>query len=114
LGSINRGNQVKFMKNKNWAGSCLSTSVVTPGRKDSAWAHLANHPLRILPWLGLVVTLAAAVVSGVIVGLIARSAGRNQRGEPVPFGPFLAIGALVGLFFGPQLFGIYVRFAGLA
>jgi leader peptidase (prepilin peptidase)/N-methyltransferase len=63
---------------------------------------------------GLVVALAAAVVFGVIIGLIARSAGRNQRGQPIPFGPFLALGALAGLFFGTQLFGIYARFAGLA
>ncbi len=62
---------------------------------------------------GLTVALAAAVVFGVVIGLIARSAGRNQRGQPIPFGPFLALGALVGLFFGPQLFDIYVRFAGL-
>ena len=63
---------------------------------------------------GLVVALAAAVVFGVIIGLIARSAGRNKAGQPIPFGPFLALGALVGLFYGPQLFLIYVRFAGLA
>jgi len=63
---------------------------------------------------GLVVALAASVVSGVIIGLIARSAGRNERGQPIPFGPFLAIGALVGLFFGPQLFLLYARYAGLA
>jgi len=54
------------------------------------------------------------VAFGAIIGLIARSAGRNQRGEPIPFGPFLALGALTGLFFGPQLFDIYARFAGLA
>jgi len=63
---------------------------------------------------GLVVALAAAVVFGVVIGLIARSAGRNRRGQPIPFGPFLALGALAGLFFGPQLFDIYARFAGLA
>jgi leader peptidase (prepilin peptidase) / N-methyltransferase len=62
---------------------------------------------------GLTVALAAAVVFGVIIGLIARSAGRNRRGQPIPFGPFLALGALVGLFFGAQLFDIYARFAGL-
>jgi leader peptidase (prepilin peptidase)/N-methyltransferase len=62
---------------------------------------------------GLTVALAAAVVFGVIIGLIARSAGRNKRGQPIPFGPFLALGALAGLFFGPQLFDIYARFAGL-
>ena len=63
---------------------------------------------------GLTVALAAAVVFGVLIGLVARSAGRNKRGQPIPFGPFLALGALAGLFFGPQLFDIYARFAGLA
>jgi leader peptidase (prepilin peptidase)/N-methyltransferase len=63
---------------------------------------------------GLAVALAGAVVFGVIIGLIVRSAGRNKRGQPIPFGPFLALGALAGLFFGPQLFNIYARFAGLA
>jgi len=63
---------------------------------------------------GLVVALAAAVVFGVLIGYIARAAGRNQRGQPIPFGPFLALGALTGLFFGPQLFDAYARFAGLA
>ncbi len=63
---------------------------------------------------GLVVALAAAVVSGMVVGSVARWAGRSRRGQPIPFGPFLALGAVVGLFFGPQLFDIYLRFAGLA
>ena len=63
---------------------------------------------------GLAVALAAAVVSGVVIGLIARSVGRNKRGQPIPFGPFLALGALVGLFYGAQLFDVYARFAGLA
>ena len=54
------------------------------------------------------------MVFGVVIGLIARTAGRNKRGQPIPFGPFLALGALAGLFFGPQLFDIYARFAGLA
>ena len=63
---------------------------------------------------GLVVALAAAVVFGVIIGFLARSAGRNKAGQPIPFGPFLALGALVGLFYGPQLFNAYARFAGLA
>ncbi len=63
---------------------------------------------------GLAVALAAAVVLGVVIGLTARSAGRTRRGQPIPFGPFLALGALAGLFFGPRLFDIYLRFVGLA
>jgi len=63
---------------------------------------------------GLAVALAAAVVLGVVIGLAARSAGRNKRGQPIPFGPFLALGALVGLFFGHPLFAAYLRLVGIA
>ncbi len=54
------------------------------------------------------VALFAAVVAGVIVGLVMRAMGRAKSGQPVPFGPFLAIGALVGLFFGPVIFNWYI------
>jgi len=61
-----------------------------------------------LGWRSLLVALFAAVLSGVVIGLILRGSGRNRRGQPVPFGPFLALGALVGLLFGPGLFSWYV------
>ena len=64
-------------------------------------------------FLGLsrtVVALFVAVVSGVVVGLVLRYAGRSHRGQQIPFGPFLAVGALVGLFFGAAIAGWYLRF----
>jgi leader peptidase (prepilin peptidase)/N-methyltransferase len=62
----------------------------------------------------LVVGLFVAVLTGAVIGLLARRAGRNRKGQPIPFGPFLALGGLVGLFFGPQLFGWYVGLVGLS
>jgi leader peptidase (prepilin peptidase) / N-methyltransferase len=59
-------------------------------------------------WRALVVALFAAVAFGVVGGLVARAAGRNKAGQPVPFGPFLALGGLVGLFFGDTIFAWYV------
>lgn len=44
--------------------------------------------------LGLGVTMGLAVVSGAIVGLLARFSGRLAPGQPMPFGPFLVLGAL--------------------
>lgn len=64
-------------------------------------------------FLGLRATLVAvfvAVVAGVVVGLAARAARRLVRGQAVAFGPFLAFGAVVGLFFGEALFALYLRF----
>jgi len=56
------------------------------------------------------VALAASVASGVVVGLILRHAGRSGKGQHIPFGPFLAIGALVGLFFGSAIAAWYLGY----
>lgn len=53
--------------------------------------------------------LLAAFASGAIVGLlmIVRE-GAAARKKGVPFGPFLAIGGLIGVLAGPSLVGLYV------
>jgi leader peptidase (prepilin peptidase)/N-methyltransferase len=53
--------------------------------------------------------MLAAFLSGTLVGMavIARKGPREGRKTAVPFGPFLALGALVGLFAGDQLIGWY-------
>jgi leader peptidase (prepilin peptidase)/N-methyltransferase len=62
-------------------------------------------------YLGAAVAPAmlAAFLSGTLVGLavIARKGPREGRKTAVPFGPFLALGALVGLFAGPELIHWY-------
>ncbi len=58
---------------------------------------------------GMAVALATAVVSGVIAGLVGRISGKTRAGAEVPFGPFLALGAVVGLLWGEWLFDLYLR-----
>ena len=65
-------------------------------------------------FLGLrstVVALFASILAGVIIGLLLRALGRTRRGQQIPFGPFLAVGALVGLFFGRAIFDWYLALA---
>jgi leader peptidase (prepilin peptidase)/N-methyltransferase len=52
----------------------------------------------------------AALVSGTVVGaiLIARLGAREGRKAGIPFGPWLALGALVGLFAGDDLVDWYL------
>ncbi|MGQ9678173.1 MAG: prepilin peptidase [bacterium] len=57
----------------------------------------------------IAVALTCAVLSGVIVGVMARALGKIKAGAEVPFGPFLALGGLVGLFWGELLFDLYLR-----
>ena len=48
-------------------------------------------------WLGLTglgLLVALAVLSGAAVGLLGRLSGRLKRGQPMPFGPFLAAAGL--------------------
>jgi leader peptidase (prepilin peptidase)/N-methyltransferase len=52
-----------------------------------------------------------ALVTGVLVGavVIARKGAREGRKTAVPFGPFLALGALVAVFAGQDLVDLYVN-----
>ena len=50
--------------------------------------------------------LAALVPSAVLIAARGISAGRKSK---IPFGPFLAIGGLVGWFVGPELLDAYLR-----
>jgi leader peptidase (prepilin peptidase)/N-methyltransferase len=53
--------------------------------------------------------MLAAFLAGSIVGvvIIARE-GADARKKGVPFGPFLALGGLIGLYWGPELVDAYV------
>jgi leader peptidase (prepilin peptidase)/N-methyltransferase len=55
----------------------------------------------------LLVALLAGVLYGAIV--IARAGTREGRKTAVPFGPFLALGALVAVFVGPQIVDVYMN-----
>jgi len=56
-----------------------------------------------LPLVILVSSLVGAIVG---VGIIAVS--KEKRNVPIPFGPFLAFGALIALFWGSQLIHMYL------
>jgi leader peptidase (prepilin peptidase)/N-methyltransferase len=58
---------------------------------------------------GVAPAMLAAFLAGSLVGLaiIARE-GKDARKKGVPFGPFLAFGGLIGLYWGPELVDAYV------
>lgn len=61
-----------------------------------------------LGWQGVLFTIMASSFIGTVVGTIAMiKAGKGLK-MAVPFGPFLAIGAILYLFFGPQLIDLYL------
>ena len=58
---------------------------------------------------GVAPAMLSAFLAGSLVGLliIARE-GKDARKKGVPFGPFLAFGGLIGLYWGPELVDAYV------
>src|ERR1035437_2059719 len=55
--------------------------------------------------------IMVALVSGVVLGavVIARKGAQEGRKTAIPFGPFLALGALSAVFLGPQIIDVYVN-----
>ena len=62
------------------------------------------------PWAALFTVVLSSVV-GSVVGVVLVVRGRAKLGgfTAVPYGPFLAIGALVWMYWGPALLGWYMR-----
>jgi leader peptidase (prepilin peptidase)/N-methyltransferase len=61
-----------------------------------------------LGWPAVPVTLLLASLSGTVIGLMVMFARGSDSRTPIPFGPFLAAGALCALFFGESLIHWYL------
>lgn len=61
-----------------------------------------------LGWKVTLVALFVAVVLGGGLALVLLASGRVRRKDPIPFGPFLAAGGAVGLFWGERVIEWYL------
>lgn len=61
-----------------------------------------------LGWKAVLFTVMAGSVVGALVGVTAIVIGKREYSAKIPFGPYLALGALVWLFTGPDLIKWYV------
>jgi leader peptidase (prepilin peptidase) / N-methyltransferase len=62
-----------------------------------------------LGWKAVLFTVTAASMVGALVGLITILLGKREWSVKIPFGPYLALGALVWLFAGPEIVQWYLR-----
>jgi leader peptidase (prepilin peptidase) / N-methyltransferase len=60
-----------------------------------------------LGWMALPQIVLVSAIAGALVGLIATWRGRMRFEEPLPFGPFLAIGGALTLFFGTPIYALF-------
>jgi leader peptidase (prepilin peptidase)/N-methyltransferase len=61
-----------------------------------------------LGWRAIPVTLLLASLTGAVIGAAVMFARGSDRRTPIPFGPFLAAGAVCALFFGDALIRWYL------
>jgi leader peptidase (prepilin peptidase)/N-methyltransferase len=62
-----------------------------------------------LGWRGVLVTLLLGSFTGALVGIVLIVARGGDSRLPIPFGPFLALGAVCALFFGDTLIRWYLQ-----
>ena len=55
----------------------------------------------------MIFSLFAASITGAVAGIAMLVATRGSSGGRVPFGPYLALGALIWLLGGPEVLGLY-------
>lgn len=65
-----------------------------------------------LGWKAVIFTVMCASTIGALIGIGTVLARRRDWSAKIPFGPYLALGALIWLFAGPELVGWYLRYAG--
>ncbi len=88
----------------------LAAALARPGGMGMGDVKLAAM-MGLFLGATVAVALLVALVSGVLVGgvIIARKGAREGRRTAVPFGPFLALGALVAVFAGQPILDLYVN-----
>lgn len=60
-----------------------------------------------LGWQALPAVILLSSLAGSVIGIALIVLARHGRNTPIPFGPYLALGGLAALFWGPQLMRLY-------
>ncbi len=94
-----------------YSGGLLLISLISPrgmGMGDVKLAAVIGFVLGSLGLRYVAVAAGAAVLGGGVAAIGALLAGRSRK-DALPFGPFLAAGAVLAAFLGPQIAHLYLR-----
>ncbi|OED40584.1 methyltransferase [Endozoicomonas sp. (ex Bugula neritina AB1)] len=67
-----------------------------------------------LGWMKLPLIILLSSLVGTVIAVLLIVMKRQERSNPIPFGPFLAIAGLIALLWGDTLIQSYMQFSGLA
>ena len=91
----------------------IAALAVTRGKGMGMGDLKLAIPLGLLfGWPEIVLVLMVAFVIGAMVGVIAIARGTNSMKGTLPFGPFLALGAMTAFFWGAPIIGWYLSLLG--
>ncbi len=94
------------------AGSLFALASIYPGGMGMGDVKMGGMlGLFLGPYAPLAVFVGA--LSGTVAYVALVAAGRIDRGSPLPFGTFMAFGALAALFAGPELWRLYLNLVGV-
>ncbi len=65
-----------------------------------------------LGWQVLPLVIILSALSGTLFGLFMILSGRQQHGQQIPFGPYLAAGGWIALIWGDSIIDAYLAFSG--
>ncbi len=94
-----------------YGGVLLGVAIVSPrgmGMGDVKLAALVGLVLGSVGLRYVTVAAAAGILLGGVGAIVALIAGASRK-QAIPFGPFLAAGALVAAFLAPQISSVYLR-----
>jgi leader peptidase (prepilin peptidase)/N-methyltransferase len=61
-----------------------------------------------LGWKGALLTIMLGALTGSVIGVLLIALNRHKIGKHIPFGPFLAAGAVASAFYGPDIVSWYL------
>jgi leader peptidase (prepilin peptidase)/N-methyltransferase len=104
------GEPARLIAGAGAGGFLLLAALAYPGGMGMGDVKLAGM-MGLFLGAAVAPAIAVALISGVLVGavIISREGSADGRKTAVPFGPFLALGALVGVFAGSSLVDLYVN-----
>jgi leader peptidase (prepilin peptidase)/N-methyltransferase len=66
-----------------------------------------------LGWQNVLLTILIASAIGTLIGAIVIITQDLRKQQPIPCGPFLAVGGAISLFFGKSILSTYLGWFGL-
>jgi leader peptidase (prepilin peptidase)/N-methyltransferase len=90
-------------------GSFYLIAVLSRGGMGGGDIKMMGMVGAFLGWKGVLMTTFVASLTGSVIGIFLMVLKGKGRKAKVPFGPFLALGSLISLFWGQELLRLYLN-----